>query len=149
MEHATTASSSTRSKASNSGSISVQVSREWDSGMEEFIPGIMDNQMHPQVLTILEHFVELYIEHKDMLRRLFKGSQEDMWEMIKKLKEEIFQIKSKKRNERFLSRSLSVGSPRRSSGDDDGTKLDRFKIKTLDVKQGGAGVQVHQGGASK
>ncbi|CAM8967972.1 unnamed protein product [Rhodiola kirilowii] len=151
MEHSMATRSSIHSTASSSGNICIQVDQKWDSDTEEytFTPEKEQRKMDPHILMILEHFGELYIEQKSTLKTLFKGQRDDMWVEINKIKEEALQIRQRKPNAKVLSRSLSVGSPRRCTDDDDVTRLDRFKIKTLDVKQGGGGGGVKQLTGSK
>lgn len=135
---ATRSSTSNHSKASSLGNILIQVHQEWEYEAEStFATEMEKKKLDPQVLLILEHIGELYTEQKGILKRLFEGSHNNnTWEVIKKLKDEAIQIRLRKRDAKVLTRSLSVGSPRRSFADNV-TRLDRFKIRTLDVKQGG------------
>lgn len=110
------------------------------------------SSIDPRLLVLLEYFMELYERKDDLFRKIFPGIHDEFVDFSKKFDELLSQLKSHngRRSVRGMQRSLSVGSPRSRSIDDDESplRLDRFKIRTVildGISQGGGQGDGQQG----
>ncbi|XP_030526538.1 inhibitor of growth protein 1 homolog [Rhodamnia argentea] len=111
----------------------------------------------PQLLAVLEFFRELYARRRDLFKELFPKLHDEFAEFSKRLEDLLFREEKERLADR-LRRSLSVGSPRTTSreigGGDLPLKLERFKVRTVDLDDddaptaggGGGGQGGGQGG---
>ncbi|XVE68620.1 hypothetical protein DITRI_Ditri09bG0083100 [Diplodiscus trichospermus] len=102
----------------------------------------------PRLLVLLEFFREFYVRRKELLKKIFPGLQNDFIEFFKKVGRLLDEFRSNQVKVKTMQRSLSLGSPPTPSkeGDESPLRLDRFKIRTVNVYvQGGQGDQGGQG----
>ncbi|XP_030455751.1 uncharacterized protein LOC115676867 [Syzygium oleosum] len=109
----------------------------------------------PQLLVVLEFFRELYVRRRDLFKKLFPKLHDEFAEFSERLEDFLFREEKERPGDR-LRRSLSVGSPRTTSRDIGGgdlpLKLERFKVRTVDLDDddpppaGGGGQGGGQGG---
>ncbi|KAF8008992.1 hypothetical protein BT93_J0088 [Corymbia citriodora subsp. variegata] len=92
--------------------------------------------VNPQLLAVLEFFRELYVRRRDLFKELFPKLHDKFPEFSERLEDFLFR-EEKKRPGDGLRRSLSVGSPRTTSREigsgDLPLKLERFKVRTVDL----------------
>ncbi|KAL3718896.1 hypothetical protein ACJRO7_003925 [Eucalyptus globulus] len=90
----------------------------------------------PQLLAVLESFRELYVRRRDLFKELFPKLHDEFAKFSERLEEFLFREEKERPGDR-LKRSLSVGSPRITSreigGGDLPLKLERFKVRTVDL----------------
>ncbi|XP_056161066.1 uncharacterized protein LOC130135575 [Syzygium oleosum] len=117
-----------------------------------------DQSIDPWLLALMEDLRELYVRRRHQFQELFPKLHD---EIDRKLEDA---LRSKRTREvRALQRSLSVGSPRLPGrdggvGDEPALRLDRFKVRTVDLEeddfvegggQGGKGGVASGGGGKK
>lgn len=103
----------------------------------------------PRLLALVEFFRELYFRRLELFKKIFPGGQDDKFlEVPKKLGLILAKVKpDQTRAVRTMQRNLSIGSPRDFKGRESEMRLERFKIRTIDVDDGG--VQGGQGNEIK
>lgn len=101
----------------------------------------------PRLLALVEFFRELYFRRLELFKKIFPGGHDDKFlEVPKKLGLIFAKVKpDQTKAVRTMQRSLSIGSPRDFKGSESEMRLERFKVRTIDVDDGG-GVQGGQGG---
>ncbi|KAF7846846.1 hypothetical protein BT93_L3674 [Corymbia citriodora subsp. variegata] len=93
-----------------------------------------DQAIDPWLLALMEDLRELYVRRRHTFRHLFPKLHD---EIDRKLEEA---LRSRRTREvRTFQRSLSVGSPRLPGrdggvGDEPALRLDRFKVRTVDLE---------------
>ncbi|CAN6703641.1 unnamed protein product [Malus baccata var. baccata] len=89
----------------------------------------------PRLLALVEFFRELYFRRFELFNRIFPGVQDKLTiEVPKKLGVVLAQMKSDQtKAHRTMQRSLSIGSPRDFKRRESGMRLQRFKVRTIDV----------------
>ncbi|KAG8380600.1 hypothetical protein BUALT_Bualt06G0032500 [Buddleja alternifolia] len=96
-------------------------------------------RVDPRLLMLLESFVEIYMDLNDFFVKIFNGNHEELFDKIGHA------MKMKMKKVGSMSRSMSTGAIKERGVDDDGVRLERFKVKTPDVKvaapDGGQGGQ--------
>lgn len=106
---------------------------------------------------LLEFFRDLYHRKRESFERLFPKFHGDSFEEEFSRHFEAICSEAKKglahrakRGDAVLQRSLSVGSPRTTSrgigGDEEQLKLERFKVRTVDIDGDGGGAPPSAGG---
>lgn len=103
----------------------------------------------PRLLALVEFFRELYFRRLELFKKIFPGGHDDKFlEVPKKLGLILAKVKpDQTRAVRTMQRNLSIGSPRDFKGRESEMRLERFKIRTIDVDDGG--VQGGQGNEIK
>lgn len=92
----------------------------------------------PRLLAVLEFFREFYVERRELFRRTFPTIHSELAEFFRKLGEIILQRKMNRIKVQTIQRSLSLGSPRTpKQGEESTIRLERFKVRTLDLSSGG------------
>ncbi|CAL9005672.1 unnamed protein product [Prunus brigantina] len=93
----------------------------------------------PRLLSLVEFFRELYFRRLELFKQIFPGGQDDKFlEVPKKLGLILAKVKpDQTRAVRTMQRNLSIGSPRDFKGRESEMRLERFKIRTIDVDDGG------------
>ncbi|KAA8534520.1 hypothetical protein F0562_032037 [Nyssa sinensis] len=92
----------------------------------------------PRLLRLLKFFRELCTERREFFKKIFPGLHDEFEDVFKK----IDGIKARKKGMRVqtMQRSLSLGSPRTPKhGDDSTLRLERFRVRTLDLSGVGQG----------
>ncbi|XP_022748093.1 uncharacterized protein LOC111297719 [Durio zibethinus] len=106
----------------------------------------------PRLLVLLEFFREFYVRRQELLKKIFPRLQNEFIELFKKFGRVLAQVKSNQVKVKTMQRSLSLGSPTTPSkkGDESPLRLDRFRIRTVNIGdvQGGQGGQGGQGSQS-
>lgn len=111
---------------------------------------------------LLEFFKDLYHRKRESFERLFPKFHGDSFEeefsrhfeaMCSEAKKGLAHRAKRGDAVTVLQRSLSVGSPRIASrgiggGDEEQLKLERFKVRTVDIDGGGGGAPPTAGGGS-
>lgn len=89
----------------------------------------------PRFLALVEFFRELYFRRLELFKKIFPGSPDKfLAEMPKKWNLVLSQVKSDQTTRvRTMQRSLSIGSPREFKRDGSEMRLERFKVRTIDV----------------
>ncbi|XP_017984529.1 PREDICTED: uncharacterized protein LOC18586776 [Theobroma cacao] len=105
----------------------------------------------PRVLVLLEFFGEFYVRSQELLKQIFPGLRNEFIEFFKKVGTVLAKVKSNQVKVKTMQRSLSLGSPLMPSKkeDESSLRLERFKIRTVnigDVQEGGQSSQGGQGG---
>ncbi|XP_034705178.1 uncharacterized protein LOC117929084 [Vitis riparia] len=92
----------------------------------------------PRLLMLLDNLRQLYTEKRELFKNIFPELDDNFVESFKKIRSTLLQLKTDRLKVQTLQRSLSVDSPRTPSrkGDEYPLRLDRFKVKTLDVNVG-------------
>ncbi|RVW71422.1 hypothetical protein CK203_058100 [Vitis vinifera] len=92
----------------------------------------------PRLLVLLENLRKLYTERRELFKNIFPELDDNFVESFKKIRATLMQLKTDRLKAQTLQRSLSVDSPRTPSrkGDEYPLRLERFKVKTLDVYVG-------------
>lgn len=92
----------------------------------------------PRLLVLLENLRKLYTERRELFKNIFPELDDNFVESFKKIRATLMQLKTDRLKAQTLQRSLSVDSPRTPSrkGDEYPLRLERFKVKTLDVYAG-------------
>ncbi|RVW71418.1 hypothetical protein CK203_058098 [Vitis vinifera] len=92
----------------------------------------------PRLLVLLENLRKLYTERRELFKNIFPELDDNFVESFKKIRATLLQLKTDRLKVQTLQRSLSVDSPRTPSrkGDEYPSRLERFKVKTLDVYVG-------------
>lgn len=105
-----------------------------------------EKPVDPRLLSLLKFSRELYVRRKELCKKSFPKLHDEFVELSKKCGGLVPQVQiphlqvNRRRSTPTLQRSLSVGSPRTPSnrGGESDLRLDRFRIRTLNVG-GGAG----------
>ncbi|KAI6676606.1 hypothetical protein NL676_037402 [Syzygium grande] len=105
-----------------------------------------DQSIDPWLLALMEDLRELYVRRRHTFRELFPKLHD---EIDRKLEDALRSKRAK--DVRALPRSLSVGSPRLPGrdggvGDEPVLRLDRFKVRTVDLEDDVAEGGSQQGG---
>ncbi|KAI3423032.1 uncharacterized protein J3R85_011315 [Psidium guajava] len=106
-----------------------------------------DQSIDPWLLALMEDLKELYVRRRHRFQQFFPRLHD---EVERKLKDA---LRSKRTREvRSFQRSLSVGSPRLPGrdgglGDEPELRLDRFKVRMVDLEDDVEGGGCPQGGA--
>ncbi|PRQ56198.1 hypothetical protein RchiOBHm_Chr1g0333141 [Rosa chinensis] len=92
----------------------------------------------PRLLALVEFFRELYFRRLELFKKIFPGRPDKFLdEMAKKLNLVLSQVKSAQTTRaRTMQRSLSISSPREFKRDESEMRLERFKVRTIDVDDG-------------
>ncbi|KAJ9684771.1 hypothetical protein PVL29_016979 [Vitis rotundifolia] len=92
----------------------------------------------PRLLMLLDNLRQLYTEKRELFKNIFPELDDNFVELFKKIRSTLLQLKTDRLKVQTLQRSLSVDSPRTPSrkGDEYPLRLERFKVKTLDVYAG-------------
>ncbi|KAM1048977.1 hypothetical protein ACFX2I_028040 [Malus domestica] len=92
----------------------------------------------PRLLALVEFFRELYFRRFELFKKIFPGVQDKLIiEVPKKLGMVLAQMKSDQTKAVWtMQRSLSIGSPRDFKGRESKMRLERFKVRTIDVDDG-------------
>ena len=106
-----------------------------------------EKPVDPRLLSLLKFSRELYVRRKELCKKSFPKLHDEFVELSKKCGCVVPQVQiphlqvNRRRSTPTLQRSLSVGSPRTPSnrGGESDLRLDRFKIRTLNVDSGGGG----------
>ncbi|CAA0829300.1 Unknown protein [Striga hermonthica] len=89
-------------------------------------------RVDPRLMTVLQLFGEIYMERHEFFDRIFRGDHEDAFKKV----ETLLKRKKTMKKAKSMPRSLSmraIGRQRGVDGEDDGLRLDRFKIRTPNV----------------
>lgn len=84
----------------------------------------------PRLVALTEFFRELYFRKRDLFKRIFPGLQGEFREVLKKLST------MKSNRTKVMQRSLSLGSPRKPKEVEPPLRLERFKVRILNVDGG-------------
>lgn len=109
----------------------------------------------PKLLALVEFFRELYFRRHELFNKIFPEHHQDNFldEMPKKVGLVLSRVKSNQTRVRTMQRSLSIGSPREFKRDESEMRLERFKVRTIDlddgVEQDGKDDKTKSGGGSK
>ncbi|RVW26348.1 hypothetical protein CK203_110010 [Vitis vinifera] len=92
----------------------------------------------PRLLVQLENLRTLYTEKRELFQKIFPELDDNFVESFKKIRATLLQLKTDRLKVQTLQRSLSLDSPRTPStkGDEYPLKLERFRVKTLDLSGG-------------
>ncbi|KAL5733652.1 hypothetical protein ACOSP7_032996 [Xanthoceras sorbifolium] len=94
----------------------------------------------PRLIMLLEYFRELFDRKRELFRKIFPRSTDELVQFFKKIGEMVSQVKSDRRGVRSsMQRSLSLGSPRRTrdiKGGDDDLRPERFMVVRPAVVRG-------------
>lgn len=86
----------------------------------------------PRMFTLLEMFKELYVKRQDFFKKIFPGLYDDFAELFERIGGVFSERDGAKA--RTMTRSLSFGSGCGAKQDDESTlRLERFKVRTLDI----------------
>lgn len=86
----------------------------------------------PRLLALVEFFRELYFRRLELFKKIFPGRPDKFLEEIPKK----LNFVSQTTKTRTMQRSLSVGSPREFKPNESEMRLERFKVRTIDVDDG-------------
>ncbi|XWS56319.1 hypothetical protein CRYUN_Cryun09bG0075600 [Craigia yunnanensis] len=106
----------------------------------------------PKLLILLEFFREFYVRRQELVNKIFPGLQNEFIEFFRKVGRVLAEVKSNQVKVKTMQRSLSLGSPRtpamQEGGYESPLRLQRFKIRTVNVgddQEDGQGGQGGQG----
>ena len=100
------------------------------------VGGNTNKLVDPRLLAFIEFFKELYLRRPELFKKIFLGHLHDKFlaEMPKKLDLVLSRVKSDQTTRvQTMQRSLSIGSPREFKRDESEMRLERFKVRTIDV----------------
>ena len=104
------------------------------------VGGNTNKLVDPRLLAFIEFFKELYLRRPELFKKIFPGHLHDKFlaEMPKKLDLVLSRVKSDQTTRvQTMQRSLSIGSPREFKRDETSEmRLERFKVRTIDVDDG-------------
>ncbi|KAG6680349.1 hypothetical protein I3842_13G037000 [Carya illinoinensis] len=143
------------SRLKSGGDLLQEINNAGDMSDDCIHPMTAEKAVNPRLLTLLEFFRQLYVRKQEVFKTSFPDLHEKFDEIFKKDGGKVSQVKSGRmiKAQPILQRSMSVGSPREISQDD--LKLERFKVRIIDVggsdtKQAdGKGGQDVKGGSSR
>ncbi|GMG99463.1 hypothetical protein Nepgr_001303 [Nepenthes gracilis] len=95
--------------------------------------------LDPRLISLLDFFRQLFVRRKDLFQSLISVHLEEFVELLKNMEKD---RKVDSASVQFLQRSHSVGATRGFQFGESDLKLQRFKVKTLDIDDlngGGAG----------
>ncbi|XVE75546.1 hypothetical protein DITRI_Ditri12bG0102400 [Diplodiscus trichospermus] len=115
----------------------------------------LGKSIDPRLLVLLEFFREFYVRRQELLKKIFPGLQNESIDFFRKVGRVLAEVKSNQMKVKTMQRSLSLGSPRtpRGKGDESPLKLERFKIRMVNVGddqedgKGGQGATKPAGGS--
>lgn len=104
----------------------------------------------PRVIHLLEFFRHMYARKEDLFGKVIPGRiREEMIELLTKMGKAKEGIRRRHPHHlQLMQRSFSIGASRGVDLGNDELKLERFKVKTLDVPSGG-GTKPPLGGGTK
>ncbi|KAK4593136.1 hypothetical protein RGQ29_017332 [Quercus rubra] len=117
-----------------------------DNNYYEFQPK-PEKLVDPRLLSLLKFFRELYVRRRELCKKSFPRCHDEFVKLSKKCGGVVPQVQvpdlqvNRMRSTPTLQRSLSVGSLRTPSnrGGESDLRLDRFRIRTLNVGSSGGG----------
>ena len=124
-----------------------------DNNYYEFQPK-SEKPVDPRLLSLLKFFRELYVRRRELCKKSFPRLHYEFVELSKKCVGVVPQVQvphlqvNRMRSTPTLQRSLSIGSPQTppNRGEESDLRLDRFRIRTLNVGSSGGGRSNDGGG---
>lgn len=92
----------------------------------------------PKLLALVEFFRELYFRRLELFKKIFPEHHHHNFldEMPKKVGLVLSRVKSNQTRVRTMQRSMSISSPPEFKRDESEMRLERFKVRTIDLDDG-------------